>query len=271
MTPGQVVMLCVIHTKEEVSLHYKYSYKGVKMLHATSELLSMMVPILLLAAAKQEPELVIGLVNSSIQLSTRLNLLLPVQETVWKFTSDSRTVKVAEVGSVSLLTYSEQFKNRIEAFRSGTSIVIQHLSLRDAGEYCAEIILASKEMRRSSFILTVYEPVSSPAIWTEQKENTTDQCNVTLHCSVPSITPDFSYTWKRRHRNSELYLYSTGSSIRISLPPDQLDMEFLCIVKNPADLKNVSVHIGQFCVGTNIIQNRGAVKNNFSAGILVEE
>ncbi|XP_069806957.1 CD48 antigen-like [Dendropsophus ebraccatus] len=230
------------------------------MLHTTSAgymLLSMMVPIVLSASAKQEPVLVMGLVNHSVELSTRLHFPLPVQETIWKFTSVSKTVKVAEIGNGSLLTYSEQFKSRIGAFSNGTTIVIQHLSLRDAGEYCAEIILTSKEMYSSYFILAVYEPVPLPAIWIEWEKNTTDQCNITLHCSVPSITPYLSYIWKRRHKDPAFYLYSTGSSIQISLPPDQQDTEFLCIVKNPADQKNFSVHIGHICVGTNMMQNRG--------------
>lgn len=219
----------------------------------------MMVPVLLLASANEEPVLVFGLVNHSVELSAHLHLPFPVQETVWKFTSGSKTVKVAEASNNSLVAYSVQFKNRIRALRNGTTIIIQNLSLRDAGKYCAEIILTSKEVWRSSFILSVYEPVPPPVIRTEQKENTTDQCNVTLHCSVPSFTSGFSYTWKYRHRDSEYQQYNNNnrSTIQISLPPDHQDTEFLCIVQNPADQKNVSVHIEQFCAVTNATQKIG--------------
>ncbi|XP_066428628.1 SLAM family member 5-like [Eleutherodactylus coqui] len=209
----------------------------------------------LIVYANQEPVPVIGLVNRSVEMSTRLHLPLPVEETVWKFTSDNTVFKVAEIGNTSLLTYGDKFKDRIRGFNNGTTIIIRNLSLRDAGKYCAEITLTSKEILRFSFNLIVYEPVPSPAIRSEWKGSTAKLCNVTLHCSVPSHTSDVSYTWKYRQQDSEYQLYNTGSIIQISLPPDHQDMEFLCIVQNPADQKNISVHIEQSCMETN---NAGA-------------
>ncbi|KAG8547961.1 hypothetical protein GDO81_027052, partial [Engystomops pustulosus] len=126
------------------------------MMHATSELLAVLVPLLLLASANEEPTLVLGVVNRSIELSAHLHLPHPVQETVWKFKSGNVMVKMAEVGNMKLLFYSNQFNNRIKTVKNGTTIVIEPLSLRDTGEYQAEIILTNKQIHRVSFKLTVY-------------------------------------------------------------------------------------------------------------------
>ncbi|CAN2391091.1 SLAM family member, partial [Pristimantis euphronides] len=232
------------------------------MLCTALRLLSAMVPVLLLVSANQDLMQVIGLVNRSVELSANLPLPLSVEETIWKFRSGSRTVKVAEVQNISLLTYSDQFTKRIRAFNNGTTIIIRNLSLKDSGKYYAEIILTNREISRSTFNLIVYEPVPSPAIQTEWEANTTERCNLTLHCSAPSHTSDLSYTWKYKHQDSEYQQYKTGSTIHISLPPRHHDMEYLCIVQNPADQKNVSLHTAQLCPETDnaeiaIRQKRG--------------
>ncbi|XP_040268176.1 SLAM family member 9-like [Bufo bufo] len=233
------------------------------MLHRAPRLLSVMAAVLLLASADQTPVQVIGLVNRSVELSIQLHLPLPVEEIVWKFTTGSRTVKVVEVGNMSILMYSNQFKNRLTTLSHGRTIILKDLTLRDAGKYCAEIILISKEIHRTAFILTVYEPVPSPTIWSKLNENTREQCNFTLHCSVPSITSDVFYTWKNSRRNSAYQrIDNNGSTIQISLLPNHLDMEIMCIVQNHADQKNVSVQLGPFCAvpnnaGTNSTHERG--------------
>ncbi|KAM4013528.1 CD48 antigen-like [Anomaloglossus baeobatrachus] len=202
-------------------------------------------------------EPVIGLVNSTVELSAYRHFPLPVKETIWKFTSGSSTVKVAEAGNNSFLTYSDQFKNRIEASNNGTIITIRHLSLKDTGEYCAEIVLISKVIRKLMFTLTVYEPIPTLAIKVEFTNHSGDQCNVTFHCLAPSYTSALSYNWKYRHQNLEYQQYNNRSTIQISVPRDHQDMEFLCIVQNPADQKNVSVHLGRFCGVANLTKNRG--------------
>ncbi|CAJ0938890.1 unnamed protein product [Ranitomeya imitator] len=87
------------------------------------------------------------------------------------------------------------------------------------------------------------EPAPRPTIATHVKEGTREQCNITLHCSVPSHTSDLSYTWKYKPQNSTYQLYGDGSTIQISLSPDHQDMELVCIVQNPADQKNVSTRV----------------------------
>ncbi|XP_069584606.1 CD48 antigen-like [Ranitomeya imitator] len=215
-----------------------------------------MVPVFLLVCSSEHVS-VIGLVNRSVELSAYRHFPLPVKETIWKFTSGGGTVKVAEAGNNSFLTYSDQFKNRVEASHNGTIITIRHLSLKDAGEYCAEIVLTSKVILKSIFTLAVYDPIPTPAIKMEWMEYSGDRCNVTLHCSAPSHKPALFYTWRYRYQDIEYNLYSNGSTIQITLTPAHQDMEFLCIVQSPADQKNVSVHLGWFCGMANMMKNRG--------------
>ncbi|XP_077137204.1 CD48 antigen-like [Ranitomeya variabilis] len=200
---------------------------------------------------------VIGLVNRSVELSAYRHLPLAVKETIWKFTSGGSTVKVAEAGNNSFLTYSDQFKNRVEASHNGTIITIQNLSLKDTGEYCAEIVLTNKVILKSIFTLTVYNPIPTPTIKMEWMEYSGDRCNVTLHCLAPSHKSALFYTWRYRYQDIEYNLYSNGSTIQITLFPGHQDMEFLCIVQSPADQKNVSVHPAWFCGMANMMKNRG--------------
>ncbi|XP_073493784.1 CD48 antigen-like [Phyllobates terribilis] len=226
------------------------------MQHITQILLSVMVPVFLLVHSS-EPVSVIGLVNRSVELSAYRHFPLPVKETIWKFTSGGSTVKVTEAGNNSFLTYSDQFKNRIEASNNGTIITIRHLSLKDTGKYCAEIVLTSKVIHKSIFTLTVYDPIPTPAIKTEWMEYGGDRCNVTFHCSAPSHTSALFYTWKYTYQDKEYKLYSNGSTIQISLLPGHKSMEFLCIVQSPADQKNVSVHLEWLCGLANMMKNKG--------------
>ncbi|XP_075050039.1 SLAM family member 9-like [Mixophyes fleayi] len=215
------------------------------MLNKTPERIFTMLSVFFLVSAREDsPRQVIGLLNQSVRLSNYLDLQLPIEDTMWQFTTEERTVKVAEFENENLKTYFPQFTNRLQIFNNGATLVITHLGMEDSGEYTAFITLINKQLYRPSFILKVYEPVPDPTIRIEEEKRTGDWCNMSLHCSVPTNTSVLSYTWKYRHRDTEYQPYNnTGSIIQMSLQPESWDMEFLCVVHNPADQKNVSLRV----------------------------
>ncbi|XP_075139640.1 SLAM family member 8-like [Leptodactylus fuscus] len=189
---------------------------------------------------------VVGLLNHSVEFY-HPDLSLPVVEVAWNFITQNKTTKMVMYHKDEVSIYNPQFTNRLEVSNDGTKLRIKHLKKADTGVYTASMTLTDGEVHEVKYSLTVYEPVPFPTIWATVNESAKYRCNVTLHCSVPSNAPDFSYTWKYRYRDREYQLYSNGSSIQISVPPDHQDMELLCIVHNPADQKNVSIDIRNTC------------------------
>ncbi|KAM3919302.1 CD48 antigen-like [Leptodactylus fuscus] len=205
---------------------------------AAAELLSLLLTILVpggLAGAWS----VVGLLNRSVEFYNP-DLSLPVVEVAWNFITQNKTTKVVMYYKDQVSIYNPQFNDRLEVFNTGTKLLIKNLKMEDMGVYTASMTLTSSEVHEVKYSLTVYEPIPSIEV---RKGNTTDQCNMTLYCSVPSNTSNLSYHWKYRHRDSEYQPFNNESSTQISVPPDHQDTEFLCIVHSPADQKNASISI----------------------------
>ncbi|XP_063803258.1 SLAM family member 5-like [Pseudophryne corroboree] len=214
------------------------------MLDRTPELIFMTLSACLLASARDDDAVqVSGLINQSVQLSNYRDLRLPIEEIMWRFSTNGRTVKVAEIKNNIWTTYYPQFSNRLQRLNNGETLVITHLSTMDSGDYAAEITLTNKQLYIAAFILNVYEPVPHPAIRIGWEMRSSDWCNMSLHCSDPTNTSALSYTWKYRHRDSDYHLYNNGGFIQVSLQPESWDLELLCVVHNPVDQKNISLHV----------------------------
>ncbi|XP_066465261.1 SLAM family member 5-like [Eleutherodactylus coqui] len=194
-----------------------------------------------------------GIIGQSVNLTLPVDQTGPEEEEIyWTF----QNIILAHFTYNHLKIRNEKFKNRLETLNNSRSLRITNLRKEDGGIYSATIHSADKMKYNTSYNLTVYEPVPSPTIQTECRKPSIDGGNVTLHCSVPSNTSDISYTWKCRQNNTEYQLCNTGSIIQMSLPPDHQDMEFLCIVQNPADQKNKSINTHNICPNL-LISNKG--------------
>lgn len=170
-----------------------------------------------------------------------------IQLITWRFNKNGERVTILDTSEKPYYIYDSRFRGRLMKPNDLFTLTIMDLTMEDTGIYTIDVADRNGNTESSSFNVTVYEPVPHPSIRTELKEKTTDRCDVTLHCSVPSYTSDFSYTWKHRLRISEYRLYNNRSSIQMSLKNDSWDMEILCIVQNPADQKNVSIQVQDIC------------------------
>ncbi|XP_075050033.1 SLAM family member 5-like isoform X2 [Mixophyes fleayi] len=171
-----------------------------------------------------------------------------VQSVGWKFNRNGKLIVILDTSIQPYYIYPSQFSERLEVSNNIMTVTIMDLRKEDGGMFYSELTYKDGETDTFTYNVTIYEPVPAPAIRTEWQNVTGGLCNMSLHCSVPSNTSVLSYTWKYRHRDTEYQLYNdTGNLIQMSLQSESWDMEFLCIVHNPADQKNVSVRVQEEC------------------------
>ncbi|XP_073466432.1 CD48 antigen-like isoform X3 [Aquarana catesbeiana] len=180
---------------------------------------------------------VIGLLHQSVELPSNLSLPSPVLEINWVFKSKEKSYKVAQIDNHQTKFYINQFNGRLKLLHNGTTLHIKDLRMEDSGNYTVQFVLIGEEDRFQRFMLMLYEPVPDPVINSVMEERTSHWCNVTLQCSVPTNSSPLNYNWIYKH-NDSVY-EDSGDTIHISLNYSW-DMEFQCIVHNPADWKNVS-------------------------------
>ncbi|XP_072284565.1 SLAM family member 5-like [Pyxicephalus adspersus] len=210
--------------------------------------LVLLVAFLQVSAQADETQEVFGLLNHSVQLSNPLPQIGSIEEIIWTFTSQGKTVKVASIKYGQLNKYAIQFSERIKILNNGEILVIEHLSMRDSGIYTIDITLISKETYEQPLVLFVYEPVPVPSIRAELGKRTKGWCNMTIYCSVSTNSSAVSYIWKYRHGDIDYHLYNkTGDTIQMSLQPESWDMDLMCIVHNPADRKNATLNVQPTC------------------------
>ncbi|XP_077320437.1 CD48 antigen-like isoform X2 [Lithobates pipiens] len=184
------------------------------------------------------PVILNGLINQSIPMSLSGGPSGPVQLVFWIF----KTNPLVTYTNNQLNVIDEKFKGRLELLDDGRVLKIGHLRLEDSGLYTGTITLTNNTNYKKSYNLSVYEPVPTPTFGSVKTKITDDGCNATLQCLVPTNKSSLSYTWKYRHGDSEYQLYNnSGDTIQITLTNNSWDREFMCIVHNPADQKNISV------------------------------
>uniref|UniRef100_A0A6I8Q424 Ig-like domain-containing protein n=1 Tax=Xenopus tropicalis TaxID=8364 RepID=A0A6I8Q424_XENTR len=138
--------------------------------------------------------------------------------------------------------------------------------MEDSGIFTARF-LVNGERREISYILTIFDPVPTPDIKMEMEQISPDWCNFTLHCSAPTNPSALSYSWMYRHKG-RYQPYPNGTTIRVSLQPESWDGEYLCLVQNPADQKNVSIAPREFCPHTRLTKATTGGYNSRSVGVI---
>ncbi|XP_072284104.1 SLAM family member 9-like isoform X2 [Pyxicephalus adspersus] len=179
-----------------------------------------------------------GLQNQSITFLLAVDSLRPVEDVYWIF----RNNIIGSYINSRFKVVMDEFEGRLEIQDYGRALRIGQLRLEDSGIYTGTITFTDKTKHTESYNLAVYEPAPVPTIRIVERKKMSEWCNITLNCFVSINTSTLSYVWKYRHRDSNYQLYNiSGETIQTSLKNGSWDMEFMCIVKNPIDLKNVSV------------------------------
>uniref|UniRef100_A0A7D9NKW5 Ig-like domain-containing protein n=1 Tax=Xenopus tropicalis TaxID=8364 RepID=A0A7D9NKW5_XENTR len=194
---------------------------------------------------------VTGRVGETVTLTPRLTLTHPIDRVTWIFHFNGKIIILAEFRDQNFIRVNNNyFPNRLEGSNSGTALLIRELRMEDSGIFTARF-LVNGERREISYILTIFDPVPTPDIKMEMEQISPDWCNFTLHCSAPTNPSALSYSWMYRHKG-RYQPYPNGTTIRVSLQPESWDGEYLCLVQNPADQKNVSIAPREFCPHTRL-------------------
>ncbi|OCT69167.1 SLAM family member 9-like [Xenopus laevis] len=210
--------------------------------------ISFLLLLLLFGSALQDGGLqVSGILNQSVYLSNHVHLSLPVQKVMWEVKINRETFALAEYRDGGFEIYNDQFIDRLDVSDSGTTLGIRELRKQDGTSFTAYITLINKVVKKLVFHLTVYEPVPEPNLHIQVEKVKKTWCNVTLHCSVPTNVSLIFYIWMYRNGSSGYQHYTNGTTIHLLLMDIPQNMEFLCLVQNPAEHKNVSVQVQEMC------------------------
>uniref|UniRef100_A0A803K633 Ig-like domain-containing protein n=1 Tax=Xenopus tropicalis TaxID=8364 RepID=A0A803K633_XENTR len=208
-----------------------------------------LLPLLLLIGhAIQDNSLQVrGILNQSVYLSNPKTLDLPVEKVMWEVEINGEMFPLADYRDRHLEMYNNQFTNRLDVSNNGTALRIRELRKEDGTTFTAYITLINKVIKILVFHLRVYEPVPEPNLHTEVEKVKTTWCNITLHCSVPTNVSLGFFSWMYRNGSSGYQQYANGTTIHLSLMDIPQNMEFLCLVQNPAEQKNVSARVQEMC------------------------
>ncbi|XP_041429443.1 uncharacterized protein LOC108699370 isoform X2 [Xenopus laevis] len=197
-------------------------------------------------ANQDAPLQVNGLQKHSVYLKNRIDMTVPMDEIQWLFKTKEKEVRLADFKKTYFETRFPQFNKRLEPLDDGT-IRINDLRMEDSGIYTAAITFIDHETKRLTFNLTVYEPVPTPNIWIEKKKRTTQWCNFTIRCSVQNNDSALTFTWINKHNQTEYETFINGTIFVASVESPTLDKEFHCLLGNPVDQKNASIHVLEIC------------------------
>eukprot|EP00079_Xenopus_tropicalis_P038208 XP_017951979.1 PREDICTED: SLAM family member 5-like [Xenopus tropicalis] len=164
-------------------------------------------------ANQDVPKEVDGLEQHSVCLQNDLDLTVPVLEVLWLFKTKEREVRLAYFRKPHFEIRFPQFHNRLEPLDSGTTLRISDLRMEDSGIYTAAITYTDEETKRLTFNLTVYA---------------------------------LTFTWINKPNKTEYLAFSNGTVVA-SVESPTSDKEFHCLLENPVDQKNASIHVQTIC------------------------
>ncbi|XP_027529229.1 SLAM family member 8, partial [Neopelma chrysocephalum] len=192
-------------------------------------------------------------VNGVLGGSALLSLDLLPNETVkavdWAFL-DVNSVKnlVAEFhhGEFERSNPQDRFGDRLEV--NETALRIGTLERGDSGIYEARIILHPTKVETQLFALSVYDPVPEPQIQGRQLSLTPQECNLTLRCQAAPGS-DATVTWQLGSSQGvpQARLCGDNQTLCLALPVAAFSSTYTCLARNPAQERNVSVHLDTLC------------------------
>ncbi|XP_034147089.1 lymphocyte function-associated antigen 3-like [Esox lucius] len=152
------------------------------------------------------------------------------------------TIAVVVKGNMDS-SYIDSFKDRIQWDQQTAQFTIRDLTTSDSGMYVVDV----KGGPKTTYQLTVYEPVSRPMLTTAGNQI----CSV--ECSVKNER-DVTLSWF----SGEKILNQTSNpelSIKLSLPLEvdiQDKTSYRCEAANPVTKKNVTFHFPESCKVTEV-------------------
>ncbi|XP_069460621.1 SLAM family member 8-like isoform X3 [Ambystoma mexicanum] len=208
-------------------------------------------PLLLLSILighlQAAPREVNGIVGGSALLSLLVSHGWQLKQVRWK-AGPGKTLLGDSNGRSFVpfnLTYNSKYSGMIARIVMGneTALMLTNLKMEDTGIFKAEITLSNGDSVEQEFQLHVYDSVPVPFIEIESFVDTSDGCNITLACQVPS-EQNVSFTWAvvmpRDNASEAAEHIANGTKLQLSVST-YLDQEYICFVRNPVDHKQASI------------------------------
>ncbi|XP_072354376.1 CD48 antigen-like [Scyliorhinus torazame] len=191
--------------------------------------------------------LVNGSLGQSASLSPEIRHGKLDIEVVWRRTSPK--LQIARYIMERVHYYgSEDYKKRIKLHPGNFSLQISDVQREDAVGYEVFVTRDSGEETRESFQLDVYEPVTG----TEIKQKITDNCTMTLTCSV-NTGDHISFRWWRGQtaliNNSSHHLSTNGQELQFHVTEDTNGTVYMCEARNPVSEGTAQFNMSGVCKG----------------------
>ncbi|XP_051956658.1 uncharacterized protein LOC127625413 [Xyrauchen texanus] len=193
-----------------------------------------------------------GLTLQTKDLNSKLKSL---DEAMWQFGSEERTIRIAQVYQGSAPFYEEKLTDRLHLDKQTGSLTIWNISTSESGLYVMSLTI-SGHISEKRFRVDVYVPVSIPAIkrrlldGANQTQSTSHEMEefCSMICSVRN-DQDVFISW---YKGGEMLNQTRSSdlSINLSLPLHlhYNDTEnYSCTAANPVSNKTIYLQMNDFC------------------------
>ncbi|XP_005610058.3 CD48 antigen isoform X1 [Equus caballus] len=205
-------------------------------------------------------------VGGSVQLQLTSSLSPDIREIEWiRNSGDERDLFLVSwkpnTSNPEWYGLEEKYKHRF-SLTELAFLIIRNLSMEMSGLYTAKIKFQSGKSQEEAFRLCLYEPMPQPQIQIHSSSRTSGWCNISLECGTPGATENLAVTWLSKGLPRELEPRETlgpapnSRNLSLSLPLGQLNGHLTCVVSNPVDEKNATLHLENICPSTGSLQSK---------------
>ncbi|OWK05377.1 CD48 [Cervus elaphus hippelaphus] len=105
---------------------------------------------------------------------------------------------------------------------------------------------------RSAALLSplTLDPIPHPQIQIRSSSNTSGWCNISLECEIPGNTGNLTVIWLSQGLPRHLEqrgIPPNSRNLSLSLPISHINSHLTCVVSNPAEEKNATLHLEDIC------------------------
>ncbi|KAM9691477.1 uncharacterized protein ACBT57_026471 isoform 2-T2 [Dama dama] len=193
-------------------------------------------------------------VGASVQLPLTSPLNSSIREIEWNWQpeNDENTQLVTwkpQTPTPDWYDLEEIYKHRLNLTEKAF-LSIRNLIMEMSGLYTAKIKFNSGKSKEERFRLCLYDPIPHPQIQIRSSSNTSGWCNISLECEIPGNTGNLTVTWLSQGLPRHLEqrgIPPNSRNLSLSLPISHINSHLTCVVSNPAEEKNATLHLEDIC------------------------
>ncbi|XP_070323653.1 CD48 antigen-like isoform X4 [Odocoileus virginianus] len=193
-------------------------------------------------------------VGASVQLPLTSPLNSSIREIEWNWQpeNDEKTQLVTwkpQTPTPDWYDLEEIYKHRLNLTEKAF-LSIRNLTMEMSGLYTAKIKFNTGKSKEEKFRLCLYDPIPHPQIQIRSSSNTSGWCNISLECEIPGNTGNLTVIWLSQGLPRHLEqrgIPPNSRNLSLSLPISHIKSHLTCVVSNPAEEKNATLHLEDIC------------------------